>query len=120
MKLIDFLNKHSKEMLFVFCLSHFEVTFKRRKNLDCLAEIDTDLEYLSATIFYGNRLEKLYRSGAYEEVLKTLAHEITHILLENLSETPGSNSKSHKVACEQATEHVSRLLYRLYIVEKGQ
>ena len=113
MKLEVFLKKHIRGMLECFCLTNFDVTTKVVKT-KCLAEIDVDLEYLSAKILYGKALKRAWEKGDKELVLTTLAHEITHILLETLAETPGSKSKKHRIALEQATEHISRLLYRLY------
>lgn len=117
MTLEKFLIRHTAAMLVCFNLTHFTVMFKRRPKLDCSAEIDIDLEYLEAVIFYGKKLEATYRRDK-KEVLKVLAHELSHIILENLAETPGSPKKKHRIACEQATEHVSRLLYRLYTIER--
>lgn len=77
-------------------------------------EIQIDLEYLQADIYYWKNVEMLWKAKKKDEILQLLAHEVSHILLEELALESKTQSKRHRKALERATEHTSRLLYRLY------
>lgn len=118
MKIKAYLQKHTRQMQRCFIIEHYEVfvEFASKKVLDgALMDIEVDDDYLRATIQYGSEIRNLYKQGNYEEVLKTLAHELTHVLISEMADK-GEPEKENKLE-ERVTEHVSRLLYRLYVSE---
>ena len=99
-------------MLVAFNLSHYEVTFyylAQSNKKDGAMEIEVDIEYLRGSIAYTRLVRALWKLGDRKQIRQILCHEISHILTEQLW-----TSKSTRTNNEQVTEHVSRLLFRLY------
>lgn len=113
MNLKSFLLTHVEGMRRCFNLHHFDIYLIHKKTKFGM-EIQIDLEYLQADIFYWKNVEMLWRKNQRDDILKLLAHEITHVLLEELALESKNQSKRHRKALERATEHTSRLLCRLY------
>ena len=91
-------------MLETFCLTHYSVEFYRRKlDSDTAMEIEVETDYLRAEIAYGYLVQCMWRQRKRKQILQVLCHEITHILTKGITKNN-----------EQATEHISRLLYKLY------
>ena len=91
-------------MLETFCLTHYSVGFFHQKlDGDTVMEIEVDPEYLRAEIAYGYLVRCMWRQGKKQQILQTLCHKLCHVL------TNGVTKNS-----EQMTEHISRLLYKLY------
>jgi len=104
-----------------FHLEHFDILVTHNPKLDCQMAIDVDYRYLEAKIEYGNDTIERWKNDDVHFIIKCLAHEVTHILTGNLS-NPFKMKREVRGEMmthfdEQVTEHVSRLLYRLYIKE---
>lgn len=111
--LISFLTYHCQRMQYCFVIEHFEISFLQVKRLGATFDILVDHEYLDAVIRYGNTVVKLWEEGDKESILKALAHELTHVLTGNITDELSQTQKLRKRE-EQTTEHISRLLFRLY------
>ena len=110
MQLKQFLEHHCRLMLETYKLTHYSVQFYYRKlDSDTAMEIEVETEYLRAEISYGYLVRCMWTQHRKVQILQTLAHELTHILTEQLW-TSRSSTKNH----EYVTEHVGRLLYELY------
>lgn len=104
--------KHTLGMLKCFHLEHFDIYLggeTKTANMD----ISVDYKYLTATICINKGMAQLYKIGNREEILTCLCHEITHILTGVITDGIALDKQQTKQD-EQATEHLSRLLYRLY------
>ena len=113
MKLREFLCFHISRMLVTMVVEHYEVSIKRVKKLGAIMDIDVDHEYLCAEIRYSTDVERLWRTGKRDWILDVLAHELTHILTSQITDEMRRSKKLLKRE-EQVTEHVSRLLLKLY------
>ena len=80
-------------------------------------DILVDYEYLDAVIRYGRVVSKAFKRGDHEYVIRALAHETTHILTGEVKMT--RRCFAPRLFDERATEHISRLLFRLFIKEFG-
>jgi len=117
MTLQNFLLHHAQRMQYCFVIEHFQVSFLEVRRLAATFDIIVDYEYLDAVIRYGSQVRKLWDKGDKEEILGALAHELTHILTGNITDGLAQTVKLRK-RDEQTTEHISRLLYRLYKEKK--
>jgi hypothetical protein len=114
MTLKKFLLFHSSRMLKCFNLNHFEIYLVGKTKSVSGMDVLVDYEYLSATIRYGKKMEILWKHKEKNEILTYLCHEISHLLTGAM--TDGITvSKALQKADEQTTEHISRLLLRLYL-----
>ena len=104
MTLQPFLEHHCRAMLLTFCLTHYSVGFFRRKlDSNTAMEIEVDTRYLRAEISYGYLVQCMWRQCKKKDILQILCHELCHILTNDATKNN-----------EQLTEHISRLLYKLY------
>lgn len=121
MKLRTFLERHAEGMKRCFHLEHFDISLRYDKDLACQMEIDIDYRYLEAEICYGRQIKESWHDENRHAVLKCLAHELTHLITSNLSQPFKMKRRVTGEELvhfdEQVTEHVSRLLYLLYIKE---
>ena len=113
MTLIKFLVHHCQKMQRCFVIEHFEVSFLRIKKCAGVMDINIDYEYLDAVIRYDGDVEVLWKTGQKEAILKVLCHELTHILT-GMATDGITLTRQQTKQDEQANEHISRLLYRLY------
>jgi len=114
MNLTSFLKNHLKQMQKCFVVENFDVNI-RFEEIKSAMEITVDYEYLEADIVYGDKVKKLWEQNKIDQILKYLVHEITHILTGEVKIDKKNFCKTYHD--ERATEHISRLLYRLYIKE---
>lgn len=111
-ELHEFVSHHLKMMQICFCVEQFDVELRWKKREKYKMEISVDYEYLEATIWLGKQVEQEWARQGYRNILLWLAHELTHILTGEVK-----MSKSNfcvRFHDERATEHISRLLYKLY------
>jgi len=111
MKLQNFLEFHLARMQECFNITHFDVEI-HRDQITSAMEICVDYEYLDADIAYGKQAILRWKRGDKIRILKWLAHELTHIIT---GELKTNHKKTERTFYdERATEHLSRLLFRLY------
>jgi len=117
MRLQQFLELHIEQMKVCFNITNFDIGIQRGETSNQM-EISVDYEYLDAGIVYDKKIIRSWKDKDTVRILKCLAHELTHILTGELK----TNHK--KTECtfydERATEHISRLLYRLYTKEMNE
>ncbi len=116
MTLQRFLMNHICGMQECFNLKHFDIYIGRYTD-DASMDISVDYEYMRAEIRTGDKVKEWWRNKDKEAIIRCLAHEITHIFT-GLPTDGRTLSKQAAKADEQATELVSRLLYRLYRGQK--
>lgn len=95
-----------------------------KKEYTTLACIDVRQEYIEAHITIYSKLYEFYKKEKYEEVARTLLHELCHIITDELysmSVDAHTNSSMRYLtkANEQATERISRIFYE-YIKENKE
>lgn len=114
MTLKSFLLKHLKQMQKCFVVENFDIKVRYEK-INSSMEITVDYEYLEAEIFYGDKVKMLWNKGKTDVILKYLCHEVTHIMTGEVKIDRNNFCKTYHD--ERATEHISRLLFRLYQTE---
>lgn len=95
-----------------FNLQHFDI-YIGRMTPNAQMDILVDYEYMDAEIRIGKEVYTLWKNKDKEAIIRILSHEITHIL-SGLATDGIKLSKQASKQDEQATELISRLLYRLY------
>ena len=109
----NFLMKHIEGMLITFNLTHFEVQLIPCKKMKVVMDIQVNYDYLEAVIRYGKIVEDAWKRGDKDYILGALCHEITHILVGEITDDLAQTKKRTKLE-ERAVEHISRLLVRAY------
>jgi hypothetical protein len=114
-ELQEFLFKHIRQMLFVYRLTHFDVTLNLTRS-PFMMDIIVDYVYINAELRIGKSIHKAWKKGNKEKILQCLAHELTHIATGIATHKAKNRSKflEHE---EAATELISRVFYRLYVHE---
>lgn len=113
MTLTHFLVGHLQRMQRCFVIEHFEISILGVKRIGGIFDILVDYEYLDAVIRYGHEAVALWNTGKREELVKALVHECSHCLTGSVTDGMKLTKHQRKLD-EQANEHLSRLLYRLY------
>lgn len=128
--LVDILNDHAWNIIHCLDLSHFEVSVsdtyhnkkKQKEAMDSKAsmEIFVDYKYLRGEIWYNKEVAKRnWRTKNKNQVIRSLIHEICHIIIDELYFEYLSKAKIKKEDIantyrEQATEQISRWGWELY------
>ena len=115
MTLQEYLVYHTSKMMRCFFIEHFDVSLQKAKlPQGTTMDIRVDYEYLNAVIRYGKSVKILWKIRDKKEILASIAHELTHILTGEITDGMKTTRNQNKIE-EQTTEHISRLLLRLYL-----
>lgn len=121
----QFLENHAAHILQVaglnnYILRHLQWYATLGKNVEMSVEVD--LRYLDITINYSEDACAIdWNKPDYEDLLRVLCHEITHIITTEFIESVyiENDPKFVEHQEERLTEHVSRWLYAAYVAFMG-
>jgi len=120
-----FVTKHLGGLLNCMNLIHYTITVSFGKLRGATMQIEVDHRYLDAEITVDTKqLLEHWKNGQRRKILCSLAHELTHIITSEQSdpfqtkeEDPKKMSKLQHHFEERVTEHISKLVVRLYLLE---
>lgn len=124
--LIKFVHTHLAGLLNSMNLSQFSITVHFTDLKDATMDITPDHRYLEGrTRIDTGRCMEHWKLGEKDEILASLAHELSHLITSEMSDPFQTHNKERKLTEaeihyeERVTEHVSRLALRLYKLEVG-
>lgn len=116
----SFAKNHISHILKCGDLNHYWLRDFRAGRMSHAMEVKPDVVYLDVEIIYDEDYAVTqFRNKDWDELLRTLCHEISHILAAEIEILP-TLKKMSKVLdpiYERFTEHASRWLYRLYTTQ---